>query len=393
MANSLTSLISEQLPRLAELLGSNALDVRNTEFEKLGVSPLWQVERDLQLLNRHLPSTEIAKAYRHLLRNQGKLIEALYEIRVAAMLAPFTDKLELSPAIGTRKCDLKFEIGGKKIFLEVTTREDKFPPVYESDNVEEAPVYSRVTVESSFDSTTTRDDPHLRTTPASKELRDRILDELSQLPHGEPAVLVVGARGGRSDHMEWALWGDEVIRAKSGGGWRPEKVPNGLFRISDEMGGASRLSALVWMKLVPHFHDVRVHGRLFTNPLAAYPLSPEAEEVFLRVFDRRAILQRELERITKILVEKYYPKRIILFGSLADESQDSIHEWSDIDLAVVKSTSSRVTDRILEVMNLLEPRVSLNVVVYTPEEFDRAEREGNFFVRDEILKKGRTLFP
>jgi predicted nucleotidyltransferase len=194
--------------------------------------------------------------------------------------------------------------------------------------------------------------------------------------------------------MESALWGDEVIRAREGiDEWWRARVDNGLFRIPDDIGGVSKLAALVWMKLVPHFHDVRVHSRLFMNPLATCPLTPEIEEVLRSVFDRRAILLRELERIKKTLLEQYHPERIILFGSLADDSRDRVHEWSDLDLAIVKSTSLRFTERIGEVMDLLQPRVGLNVLVFTPEEFERAEQEGNFFVSDEILKKGKVLFP
>lgn len=141
---------------------------------------------------------------------------------------------------------------------------------------------------------------------------------------------------------------------------------------------------------------------MFTNPRADRPLPPQAEEVFRRVFDRKEILLRELERIKRILVEKYKPERVILFGSLADdcggrpggaERPDAVHEWSDIDLAIVKSTPLRFMDRVREVMDLLQPRVGLNVLVYTPEEFHRAEQEKHFFVRDEILKKGWVLFP
>ncbi|MBI2987473.1 MAG: nucleotidyltransferase domain-containing protein [Deltaproteobacteria bacterium] len=115
--------------------------------------------------------------------------------------------------------------------------------------------------------------------------------------------------------------------------------------------------------------------------------------MFRKLFDRRETLLRELERIKSKLVEQYRPERIILFGSLADHSPDAVHQWSDIDLAIVKSTPASFLDRIREVMDLLQPRVGLNAIVYTPEEFNRAEQEGHFFVRGEILKKGQVLFP
>lgn len=402
MDSTFTSWISSQLPRLAELLGERELRARDHEFQRLGNAPLWQVERDLQLLTRRVPWTLIRRAYRDLLRNPEHFIEAMYEIRVSAMLAPIADKLELAPKIGSGKCDLKCEVRGKEIFIEVSTREDYFPFEKNKKNVPITPLPGRVTVEASFDPTTAGDDPLIRGIPASQELRERILREISQLPSGELTVLVVGAPGGRSEYIEWALWGDVVIQAKSGQEPQPVRVPNGLFDVQDDLGGTSRLSALIWMRLVPHFHDVRAHSRLFTNPLAARPLSSEIEEVFRNVFDKRQVLLGELERIKRTLLEKYDPERIILFGSLADDygvrpggaqRPDTVHEWSDIDLAIVKSTPLRFMDRIREVMDLVEPHVGLNVLVYTPEEFARAGREGHFFVREEILKKGRVLFP
>lgn len=239
-----------------------------------------------------------------------------------------------------------------------------------------------------------------------QELQERILGEIRQLPSRKATVLVVGAPTGRSEYMEWALCGDVQIGVKKYG-WRSAditevRVPNGLFCIPDDVGGASALSALIWMKLALHFQDVRVHSRLFPNPHAAYPLPSEIEQVFHQVFDRRETLLRELDRIKKILLDTYRPERIIVFGSLANdcglhpggpERPDAVHEWSDIDLAIVKVTPLRFVDRIREVMDLVKPRVGLNVVVFTPEELTRAEQEGYFFVRDEILKKGWVLFP
>jgi predicted nucleotidyltransferase len=101
-------------------------------------------------------------------------------------------------------------------------------------------------------------------------------------------------------------------------------------------------------------------------------------------------------RNKQLLVSQYHATRLILFGSLATEFRkpgDWIHEWRDIDLAVVAETKPKFSDRIGEVLRLVQPRVGLNVLVYTPEEFERAECEGGFFVRDEILARGHQLYP
>jgi len=103
---------------------------------------------------------------------------------------------------------------------------------------------------------------------------------------------------------------------------------------------------------------------------------------------RRTLLEAELERWVRLLIENYNPQRILLFGSLATGAVD---EWSDVDLVIVKETPLRFLDRIREVLELLHPRVGVDVLVYTPEEFDRLTQERGF-VRQEILEKGQLLY-
>jgi predicted nucleotidyltransferase len=103
--------------------------------------------------------------------------------------------------------------------------------------------------------------------------------------------------------------------------------------------------------------------------------------------ERRALLEAELDRWVCLLIENYNPQRILLFGSLATGDVD---EWSDVDLVIVKETSQRFLDRIREVLELLHPRVGVDILVYTPEEFDRLTRE-RAFIQQEIVEKGRLL--
>lgn len=103
---------------------------------------------------------------------------------------------------------------------------------------------------------------------------------------------------------------------------------------------------------------------------------------------REKLLREELSRIVRILVEKYRPEKIILFGSLAE---GRIHEWSDIDLLIVKDTPERPIERILEVSRLVCPRVGVDFFVYTPSEIDLCLKEGVSFFQD-ILNQGRVLY-
>jgi len=103
---------------------------------------------------------------------------------------------------------------------------------------------------------------------------------------------------------------------------------------------------------------------------------------------RRAILEAELARYVKLLREHYAPLRILLFGSL---TSDKTGEWSDLDLVIIKETDQRFLDRTREVLQLLRPQVGVDVLVYTPEEFDQMVQQRSF-VRDEIAGKGKVLY-
>ena len=104
--------------------------------------------------------------------------------------------------------------------------------------------------------------------------------------------------------------------------------------------------------------------------------------------DRKKQLEEELKRIVNVILTNYKPERLILFGSLAN---NKVHEWSDIDLAVVKTTNKSFIDRIGELLNLIRPKVGLNILVYTPKEVKEMETNRHYFWLDEIIDKGKVL--
>lgn len=103
---------------------------------------------------------------------------------------------------------------------------------------------------------------------------------------------------------------------------------------------------------------------------------------------RRAVLEAELARYVQLLREQYAPQRILLFGSLIS---GEIREWSDIDLVIIKETERKFLDRTREVLQLLRPQVGVDILVYTPDEFDQLVQQ-RAFVRDEIVGKGKVLY-
>jgi uncharacterized protein len=108
------------------------------------------------------------------------------------------------------------------------------------------------------------------------------------------------------------------------------------------------------------------------------------------IAEQRAIrLEQELNRMTTILIREYEPEKLILFGSVA---QGEIHEWSDLDLVVVKKTDKPLLERTEEVLRLVRPKVGLDVLVYTPAELDSLVDERRVFVLDEIIYKGAVAY-
>lgn len=103
---------------------------------------------------------------------------------------------------------------------------------------------------------------------------------------------------------------------------------------------------------------------------------------------RRVLLEDELERYVQILEKEENPEKVIVFGSVAT---GDVKEWSDIDLVVVAETALPFLKRIRQLRQLLQPKVSVDILYYTPDEFAQMCRERLFF-QEEILGKGKVLY-
>ena len=98
-----------------------------------------------------------------------------------------------------------------------------------------------------------------------------------------------------------------------------------------------------------------------------------------------------IESMLRRLVEAYDPVKVILFGSRARGDGD---EGSDVDLFIVKETSKRRFERMVEVRRLLSGRhrrLGLDVIVLTPGELDERLALGDQFYR-QILSEGKVLY-
>lgn len=104
--------------------------------------------------------------------------------------------------------------------------------------------------------------------------------------------------------------------------------------------------------------------------------------------NRRKILESELNHWLPLLIEHLKPEQILMFGSLTGKQ---LNEWSDIDLVVVQQTELPFLERTKQALKLIRPKVGVDLLIYTPDEFSLLSKERRFF-REEIVAKGKILY-
>jgi predicted nucleotidyltransferase len=97
-------------------------------------------------------------------------------------------------------------------------------------------------------------------------------------------------------------------------------------------------------------------------------------------------LERALDKIVAHLASMPEVEQVILFGSYAAGRRDL---FTDLDLLVVMSSEQDFVHRTAELYRQLAAGVDLDLLVYTPEEFERLRQRG--FVR-RALETGSVLY-
>jgi len=91
------------------------------------------------------------------------------------------------------------------------------------------------------------------------------------------------------------------------------------------------------------------------------------------------------------IIRKIHPEKIFLFGSYATEMSD---EQSDIDLLIIAPSNDRPLERRLKLRRLLleyDRNIGLDLLVYTPEEFDLLAKEPSSFIYSAI-RQGKIIY-
>lgn len=99
-----------------------------------------------------------------------------------------------------------------------------------------------------------------------------------------------------------------------------------------------------------------------------------------------------IKKITDILIEKYHPDKIILFGSYAYGLPD---EDSDLDILIIKDKEEkRRVERFIEVKRIIfnpEIKIPVSPIILTNDEVEERLNMGDDFLED-ILTKGKVLY-
>lgn len=93
--------------------------------------------------------------------------------------------------------------------------------------------------------------------------------------------------------------------------------------------------------------------------------------------EKRAVyaedLEKALERIVAELSTNPNVERVILFGSYADGKRDLL---TDLDVIVIMESRLDYVSRTAEMYGQLHPGVDIDLLVYTPQEFERMRKRG-----------------
>jgi len=87
-------------------------------------------------------------------------------------------------------------------------------------------------------------------------------------------------------------------------------------------------------------------------------------------------------------LKPYQPLRVVLFGSAARGDAD---EFSDLDFVVIKQTEKPFLERLKEAALLVNVPGSVDILVYTPEEWQRMQAVESPFA-ERVLAEGRVVY-
>lgn len=101
---------------------------------------------------------------------------------------------------------------------------------------------------------------------------------------------------------------------------------------------------------------------------------------------RRRLLQEELAHVVDIL-PNLNVKQVILY---VDMAKGKVGPSSNIQLLCIHETDAPFISRIDFFINHIQPRVGLDVLVYTPKEFEEMKTSSPFMKH--VLSQGKVIY-
>lgn len=101
------------------------------------------------------------------------------------------------------------------------------------------------------------------------------------------------------------------------------------------------------------------------------------------MIDMEKILQT-----SKAIFDEFKPDKIILFGSYAYGKPQND---SDVDLLVVLPYEGSSFRKTWEILNKIQPKFAIDLLVRTPVEIEQRLAWNDFFIR-EIIEKGKVIY-
>ena len=89
--------------------------------------------------------------------------------------------------------------------------------------------------------------------------------------------------------------------------------------------------------------------------------------------DHRLALQKAIDEIVAALARRPEVQRAVLFGSHAEGRRDL---FTDLDIFIVMESSLDFVTQTAEMYRYLSPAMDTDLLVYTPEEWERCKRRG-----------------
>ena len=95
-----------------------------------------------------------------------------------------------------------------------------------------------------------------------------------------------------------------------------------------------------------------------------------------------------IKEFSDAIAREFRPERIVLFGSYA---YGKPRTDSDIDVLVIMSFKGKSAHKALEIINKIQPKFSVDLLVRSPDEVKWRIANNDCFM-SEIVEQGRTLY-